>query len=106
MVEIGRYYKLYQDLMIHWEKKLPGFMHTLSYEDIVSDQRNQTKKLLEYCGIPWDEACLAFHKTERKVLTASLAQVRQPIYRDSVALWKRYERHLEPLRKAIYERKE
>jgi len=102
MVELGRYYNLYRDLMAHWEKVLPGFMYTLKYEEIVSDQQNQTKNLLDFCGLPWDEACLAFHKTVRRVGTSSLAQVRQPIYKDSVELWKRYEKQLEPLRKAIY----
>ena len=102
MVELGRYYKLYQDLMAHWEKMLPGFIYTLRYEELVADQENRTKDLLDFCGLPWDEACLAFHKTERRVVTASLAQVRQPIYKDSVELWKRYGKHLEPIRKAIY----
>jgi len=102
MVELGRYYNLYQDLMAHWEKVLPGFIYSITYEEVVSDLRNQTERLLAFCGLPWDEACLAFHKTERRVSTASLAQVRQPIYRDSVELWKRYERQLEPLRQAIY----
>ncbi len=101
MVELGQYYNLYRDLMAHWEKVLPGFMYTLRYEEMISDQQNQTKRLLDFCGLPWDEACLAFHKTERRVSTASLAQVRQPIYKDSVELWKRYEKQLEPLRKTI-----
>ncbi|MFC1845005.1 tetratricopeptide repeat protein [Thermodesulfobacteriota bacterium] len=101
MNELGQYYNLYLDLMAHWEKMLPGFMYILRYEDMIADQQDQTENLLDFCGLPWDEACLAFHKTERKVSTASLAQVRQPIYRDSVELWKRYEKQLEPLRKAI-----
>jgi len=103
MVELGRYYNLYQDLMAYWEKVLPGFMYTIRYEEIVSDLQNQTKELLDFCGLPWDKTCLAFYKTERRVSTASLAQVRQPIYKDSIELWKRYERQLEPLRKEIYE---
>jgi len=102
MTELGQYYNLYRDLMAYWEKVLPGFMHTVQYENMVSDQRNQTKSLLDFCGLPWDDACLEFHKTERKVSTASFAQVRQPIYSDSVELWKRYEKQLEPLRKTIY----
>jgi tetratricopeptide (TPR) repeat protein len=101
LVEIGQYYNLYLDLMAHWEEVLPEFMYTLKYDEIVSDQQNQIKGLLDFCGLPWDESCLAFHKTERKVVTASLAQVRKPIYKDSVELWKRYEKQLEPLRKAI-----
>jgi len=102
MTELGQYYKLYLDLMDHWEKVLPGFLFTIRYEELVSDQENQIKNLLDLCGLPWDEACLAFHETERKISTASCVQVRQPIYNDSVKLWQRYERQLEPLRKAIY----
>jgi len=102
MVELGHYYNLYRDLMSHWEKLLPGFMYPLRYEELVADQQEQTKSLLDFCGLPWDDACLSFHKTQRRVSTASLAQVRQPIYKDSVELWKRYEKQLEPLRKAIY----
>jgi len=102
ITEIGQYYNLYSDLMAHWDKVLPGFMYTLRYEEMVSDQQNQTKNLLDFCGLPWDEACLNFHKKERKITTASFTQVRQPIYKDSVELWKRYEKRLEPLKKAIY----
>jgi tetratricopeptide (TPR) repeat protein len=102
MVELGQYYNLYRDLISHWEKLLPGFMYTLRYEELVADQQEQTKSLLDFCNLPWDDACLTFHKTKRRVSTASLAQVRQPIYKDSVGLWKRYEKKLEPLRKAIY----
>jgi Tfp pilus assembly protein PilF len=104
MDELGRYYNLYHDLMAHWEKVLPGFMHTLKYEELISDQQNQTKRLLDFCGLPWDAACLTFHQTKRRVSTASLAQVRQPIYKDSVALWRRYEKHLQPLKKALHGR--
>ena len=101
MVELGRYYNLYLDLMAHWERVLPGFMCTLKYDEMVADQENQTRRLLEFCGLPWDEACLSFHKTERRVKTASFMQVRQPMYKDSVELWKQYEKQLEPLRMAI-----
>lgn len=106
LVELGRYYSLYQDLMAFWEKVLPGFMYTIRYEEVVADQRAQTESLLEFCNLPWDQACIDFYKTKRRVSTASLAQVRQPIYKDSVKLWKRYEKQLEPLRKAIYENKQ
>ena len=102
MTELGRYYNLYRDLMAHWDNVLPEFMYTIRYEELVSDQQKQTKSLLDFCGLAWDEACLAFHKTERIVSTASLAQVRQPMYKDSVELWRRYEEQLEPLRKAIF----
>ena len=102
MSELGQYYDLYQDLMAYWDNIMPGFIYTLRYEELVSDQQKQTQSLLDYCGLPWDEACVNFHKTERRVSTVSLAQVRQPIYKDSVELWKCYEKQLEPLRKAIY----
>ena len=102
LADLGRYYNLYLDLMAHWDKVLPGFIYNLRYEEMIEDQLNQTKNLLDFCGLPWDETCLVFHESKRKVSTASVGQVRQPIYRDSVKLWKRYERQLEPLRKAIY----
>lgn len=101
--ELGQYYNLYLDLLAHWKNTLPGFIYDLNYEALISDQENQTRKLLEYCNLPWDDACLQFHQTRRKVGTASKAQVRQPIYKDSVKLWKRYEAQLEPLRAAIYD---
>jgi len=101
MVELGHYYNLYLDLMKHWEDILPGFMYNLRYEDLVADQEKQTRGLLDFCGLDWNESCLAFHKTQRIVKTASFAQVRQPMYKDSVELWKRYEAQLEPLRKIV-----
>jgi tetratricopeptide (TPR) repeat protein len=102
MDELGKYYKLYRDLMEYWEKNLPEFICSIKYEELVSDQESQTKNLLDFCNLSWDEACLSFHKTERRVGTSSLAQVRKPIYKDSVELWKRYENQLQPLKKAIY----
>ena len=88
--------------MKYWRATLPGFIYEISYEDLVSDQESQTRKLLEYCALPWDEACLAFHKTKRTVATASAAQVSRAIYNGSVQLWKRYEAQLDPLKRAIY----
>jgi tetratricopeptide (TPR) repeat protein len=101
MTELGQYYNLYLDLMEHWRDTLPGFIYDLSYETLVADQENQIRALLDFCNLPWDDACLDFHNTRRKVRTASNAQVRRPIYKDSVKLWKRYERQLQPLRTAI-----
>ena len=102
MTELGQYYKLYQNLMRHWEQILPGFIYHLSYENLIVDQETETRKLLEFCGLPWEENCLSFHKTKRKVNTASNAQVRQPIYKDSVKLSERYGDILKPLQDAIY----
>jgi hypothetical protein len=97
MIELGRYYNPYHDLMTYWRQLLPEFIYDLSYEKLVADQKKQIRKLLESCHLPWDDACLDFHKTRRKVQTAGKAQARRPIYQDSVKLWKRYEKQLEPL---------
>jgi len=99
--ELGSYYWLYQQLMAHWRDVLPGFMYELNYEALVANQELETHRLLEYCGLSWDDACLSFHKTERVVRTASTTQVRRPIYTDSVKRWKRFEEGLAPLREAL-----
>lgn len=101
MTELGQYYSLYADLMAHWNALLPDFIYNLSYENLVADQKTETRKLLEYCTLPWDDHCLSFHRTKRNVKTASNVQVRQPIYQDSIKLWKRYEEQLKPLQEAI-----
>jgi len=102
MVELGRYYRLYLELMKHWNSVLPGFVYNLNYEQLIMDQENQTRQLLDFCDLSWDKSCMNFHKTERRVGTASNKQVRRPIYKDSMQLWKRYEKQLEPMRQAIY----
>ncbi len=102
MAELGQYYNLYLDLMKHWRDTLPGFIYDLSYERLVAEPENLIRQLLDYCNLPWDDACLDFHKTRRIVGTASNAQVRRPIYKSSVQLWKRYEKQLKPLEAAIY----
>lgn len=90
LIELGEYYKLYLDLMHYWRKSMPGFICDISYEELIADQEGVTAKLLEQCGLPWDESCLSFHKSERSVQTASSSQVRQPIYSSSVKLAERY----------------
>jgi tetratricopeptide (TPR) repeat protein len=102
MTELGQYYGLYLDMMKHWQLSLPGFCYELRYEQLVENVEAETRNLLEYCNLPWDKACLDFHKTERLVQTASSAQVRRPIYNGSVELWTRYEKQLSPLHNAIY----
>lgn len=101
LVELGRYHNLYSDLMAHWRNVLPGFIYDIHYEDVVADQEGQSRALLDHCGLEWDEACLNFHQTRRPVHTASAAQVRRPIYKDSIESWKRYESQLTPLIKAL-----
>ncbi|MCK9686221.1 sulfotransferase [Comamonadaceae bacterium BS-T2-15] len=91
----GRYWVSYHELMRHWHDVLPaGRILDVSYEAMVGDFENQARRLVEYLGLPWDERCLGFHQNRRIVKTASVAQVRKPIYRTSVARWKAYERHL------------
>ena len=95
---MGRYYVSYAKLMEHWRAVLPaGSFYEVQYEDLVADPENQTRKLVEACGLGWDEACLSPHKTERGVKTASVTQVRQPVYTSSVERWRRYEKYLQPL---------
>jgi hypothetical protein len=99
--EIGQTYNLYRELMAHWHRVLPDFIYDIQYEDIISDQQGQTRGMLEFCELDWDDACLDFHKSGRIVSTASSSQVRRPIYRDSIEAWKRYEPWLEPLRRTL-----
>jgi tetratricopeptide (TPR) repeat protein len=95
---LGRTWIRYHDLMAHWEAVLPpGRVLDLDYETMVADPEGEARRLLEYLGLPWDPRCLAFHENPRPVGTASVAQVRRPLYQTSVARWKRFERHLDPL---------
>ena len=98
LAELGRYYRRYHALMDHWRAVLPaGVMLDVRYEAIVDNLEEQARRLLDYCGLPWDGACLRFHETARPVSSASDMQVRRPIYRSSVDRWRRYEKHLGPL---------
>jgi tetratricopeptide (TPR) repeat protein len=96
--ELGRHYVRYIALMRHWRRVLPpGSILEVRYEDMVADTEGQARRLLQYLGLPWDPRCLAFHQNQRVVRTASAAQVRRPVYRSSVARWKRFQAHLQPL---------
>ncbi|TPI32092.1 tetratricopeptide repeat protein [Mesorhizobium sp. B3-2-1] len=95
--ELADFHNLYTDIMAHWHKVLPGVVHDVRYEDFVADQDGQSRALIDYLGLPWDDAVLSFHQTDRPVRTASAAQVRQPMYQGSVDLWKRYGDRLKPL---------
>lgn len=102
LAELGRYYTDYVRLMEHWRKVLPaGAFLDVQYEDIVADQEGQARRMLDFCGLEWDEACLDFHKHKRSIRTASVTQVRQPIYSSSVERWRPYEKHLGPLLDAL-----
>ncbi len=102
LAELGLYYADYFRLMQHWRTVLPSdaFLD-VRYEDVVADQEAQSRRIVEYCGLEWDEACLDFHKNKRAIQTASVMQVRQPIYRSSVERWKKYESFLAPLLDAL-----
>jgi len=97
LIEIGEYYCLYESLMAHWHTVLPDFIYDLSYEKFVESPERETRRVLEFCGLPWTEACLEFHKNQRPVLTASTLQVREPVYKSSVDYWKNYEPFLAEL---------
>ena len=101
--ELGQYYRLYQALMAHWQATLPGFIHEQNYEALVHSPEEQVAALLQHCGLDWHDDCLNFHRTRRKIGTASSAQVSQPIYTRSIDLWKAYGAHLEPLQAALTE---
>ncbi|MCZ6641358.1 MAG: sulfotransferase [Gammaproteobacteria bacterium] len=95
--ELGRYYNGYAQLMDHWDDVLPGHVHQVHYESLVVEQESTTRALLESCGLPWNPACLEFHKSERPVVTHSASQVRQPIFRGAIGAWRPYEASLAPL---------
>ena len=98
LAELGRHYASYARLMQHWREVLPaGTFHEVQYEELVANTEQQARALIEYCGLEWNEACLDFHKTKRNIRTASVTQVRQPIYASSVERWRHYEKYLGPL---------
>lgn len=100
--ELGRFYRLYEELMRHWDRVLPpGRILEVRYEEMVGDFATQARRLIAHCGLEWDDACLQFYATRRPVRTASLTQVRQPIYTSSVGRWKHYAAQLRPLQEAL-----
>ena len=92
--ELGRHYLQYMRIMQHWEQVLPGEILTVDYEMMVENTEAEIRRILSYCGLPWEDACLNFHQSGRQVTTASSEQVRQPIYKSAVGFWKNYESHL------------
>lgn len=99
--DIAHYYRLYEKLMAHWRTLFPNDIYDFVYEDHISNPPESTRRLLSYCGLEWDERCLDFHKTQRAVRTASAAQVRKPIYKDSVKSWLRFQDQLTPMKSAL-----
>ncbi len=101
LTDLGRYYGDYVELMAHFDAVLPGRVHRVIYEQMVADPEAEVRALLDYCGLPFEAACLAFHENDRAVRTASSEQVRQPIFTDGVDHWRRYEPWLGPLKTAL-----
>jgi len=101
LTNLGGYYQLYAAMMEHWRSVLPVPVHALRYEELTADPEATVRRLFDFCGLEWDPACLEFFETRRTVRTASVWQVRQPIYRSSVARWRSYEQELAPLIKAL-----
>ena len=98
---IGQVYRQYERLMEHWRRTLPIDIFEFRYEDVVCDFERWGRALIGHCGLEWEDACLKFYETQRSVKTASLEQVRRPIYATSIGRWRKFERHLSPLREAL-----
>jgi tetratricopeptide (TPR) repeat protein len=101
LVELGEYYLEYVKMMEHWDAVMPGAVLRVRYEDVVADLETQVRRVLDYCGLPFESACVEYHKSGRLVNTASAEQVREPIYRDAVSYWKNYEPYLDELREVL-----
>ena len=98
LAEIADYYIAYRQLMAHWQATLPGRIIEIGYESLVADPDAQCRGLIDALGLPWQPACLEFHRNPAPTSTASAAQVRRPIYRSAVSLWRNYASQLAPLR--------
>jgi hypothetical protein len=97
LTELGEYYLEYDRMMAHWRAVMPGRVLDVDYENVVLDLEGEARRLLEFCGLSWESACLRFHETERAIRTASSEQVRRPIYDTSIGAWRRCARELAPL---------
>jgi tetratricopeptide (TPR) repeat protein len=101
LTELGKYHRHYQRLMAHWRRVLPGRIHDIDYETLVADPEGESRRLIAYCALEWSEDCLKFFDTRRSVRTVSAAQVRRPVYRDSIGIAARYGKALAPLFEAL-----
>jgi tetratricopeptide (TPR) repeat protein len=99
--DIGRYYQAYLKLMAHWDNVLPDFVLTVNHEDVVDDLEKQVRRMLDFCGLPFEQSCIDFHKTKRNIKTPSSEQVRQPIYKSATEQWRYFEQYLAPLKKIV-----
>jgi hypothetical protein len=101
MEDLGSYYRWYVEVMQHWDRVLPGKVLRIEHEELVEDLETHVRRILEFCGLKFEPACLEFYKTERRVHTVSSEQVRRPIYREGVDQWRHYEPWLGPLKTAL-----
>lgn len=101
LADIGRYYRIYVELMAHFDRVLPGRVHRVLYEDLVRDPGREITRLLDYCGLPFEEECLRFHESTRNVMTVSSEQVRKPLHAGAVETWRNFEPWLGPLKNAL-----
>lgn len=101
MEDLAGFYRHYLERMLFWRERYPNKIYDLSYEALTENQEEESRKLIEYCGLEWEDQCLSFHKSERAVKTASLMQVRKKIYQGSSEAWKKYEKQLQPLIKGL-----
>ena len=101
LVDMGRFYRDYVELLAHFDEALPGRVHRVIYEQMVEDTETEVRRLLDYCGLPFEAGCLRFFENERPVRTASSEQVRQPIYREGIDQWRHFEEWLDPLKDAL-----
>ena len=101
LADLGRYYRDYVEVMDHYDRVLPGRVHRLIYEDLVDDLEGQVRRLLDHCGLPFEAACLRFYENDRPVRTVSSEQVRRPIFRDGLELWRAYEPRLGSLKGSL-----
>lgn len=103
LASIGHYYLQYRRLMAHWQAAFPGFIHTVSYDDLVTEPEHVVRSTLAFLGLDWERSCLEFHRSRSAVRTASYWQVRQPLYRNASGRWRHYRKHLQALRERLIE---
>ncbi len=101
LTELGETYQLYWQLMQHWKSVLPGGLFEIRYEDLVRNVEQESRRMIDYVGLEWSDDCLDFHQNQRKVITASMTQVRKPAYQSSIGRWRRYADHIQPLLQAL-----
>ncbi|WP_220462976.1 tetratricopeptide repeat-containing sulfotransferase family protein [Colwellia sp. MB02u-6] len=99
--DMGRYYQAYLKLMAHWDDVLPGYVLKVNHEDVVDDLETQVRRMLDFCGLEFEQSCVDFHKTKRNIKTPSSEQVRQPIYKSATEQWRHFEPYLTPLKKVL-----